>query len=168
MNNRLNLDRTVSKYYMDTRTYQKRLRELLTFIDQSKWLHLEDINDTDICFGMDIPDLVPIRIRIVFKVEVVEGVIMVSPILKSPHIMHPNICRDDYSICIASPEDDDDIEWDRSLTLLLWGVASLLVEPNFDDPLCNSTATDSYDHLLVKNADEYARQFNVKANQRSK
>lgn len=152
---------------MEIKQYQHYLKELLKYALDSDWLTIQEINKDGIHIGLDISDLtVKDKVKVKVKVEILlelrliprHGTIHVLPLLKKPYIMHPNISCDNLSICIHPPVGDEDSDWTASLVLLVHGVAQILMDPNFDDMILNSTACPA-GHAIVKNIKEYMEQF---------
>lgn len=142
---------------MNISEYQCRLRELLRYIHGCDWVDLLDIDSQGIQLSLHLPELTKQPIDILFSVHVRNGLVYIEPILLRPNIRHPNICQVDHSICIVLPDDPDDAPWNQSLVLLLWGVAELLQQPNFDDAIINSTAQQ------ISNIVEYIKQFKMQS-----
>jgi hypothetical protein len=126
---------------MDTKTYCKHLQELQRIAQASDWIHILSIEDETINVDIKIEEL-SLTANIQLELKEINGQVLVDARLMFPNIEHPNIGHNGY-VCIGH----EDKDWEDSLILLIWGVAGLLVTPNFDDPLvgcCRLKTIESY------------------------
>lgn len=137
---------------MNPTTYNRYVHELLRYVhgNGSNWLVLKSDADDVVTLDMKIADL-----DTVFTVKIVpeqntRGV-SVEVYVDAPDFGHPNMCCD-RSLCLSRLSDSEDAEWTGSLVLLVWGVAQLLAQPNFSDPILNS-------YKRIHYADDYMKQF---------
>ena len=124
---------------MEAKVYTSYLYELQKH--KSDWINIVSITDDTIKIDLQIPCL-SLTARIQIDVRTKYGLVILDAQLLSPNIEHPNIGPSRY-FCIGK----EDTDWDESIMLLVWGIAELLVNPNFDDPLldcCSYTDLQSY------------------------
>jgi len=144
-------------WYMNLSQYRRYLRELCRWQKHQDWVTVlaEGCGDVQsLSITMDIPPLgETFTVQLKMTAAGAGTAVIVDPYLIAPDITHPNISSNGL-ICLPASQTDEDSEWTHSLVLMIWGVAELLVNPNFDDPVSSSGSSG-----VCCNLSEYLRQF---------